>query len=46
MGDSPCSMLAHQNTVQLVCYAEHVGNDPELAKRPIGFIWPDRDEQI
>lgn len=46
MGDSPCSMLAHQNTVQLMCYAEHVGEDPDLAKHPIGFIWPDRDEQI
>jgi hypothetical protein len=45
MGDSPCSLLAHQGTVQLVCFAEQIAN-PEAAKYPIGFIWPDRDEQI
>lgn len=46
MGDSPCSLLAHQGTVQLVCFAEHVGDDEEFVKRPIGFIWPDKQEVI
>lgn len=47
MGDRPCSLLAHQNTVQLVCHAIQVENTEEAAaKHPIGFIWPDHDEEI
>ena len=46
LGDSPCSMLAHQGTVQLVCYAELRGENPELEHNPIGFIWADHDEKI
>lgn len=47
MGDRPCSLLAHQNTVQLVCHAIQVENTEDAAaKYPIGFIWPDRDEEI
>lgn len=45
MGGNPCSLLAHQSTVQLICYAVDTENE-EVAPRPIGFIWPDRDEQI
>jgi hypothetical protein len=45
LGASPCSLLAHQGTVQLICYAEHV-DEEEPEKRPIGFIWPDHDEEI
>lgn len=44
LGDSPCSILAHQGTVQLICHAVRVDEDEE--PRPIGFVWPDRDEQI
>ncbi len=44
MGDSPCSLLAHQGTVQLVCHAVRVVDEQE--QRPIGFIWPDRNEQV
>lgn len=46
MGDSPCSLLAHQGTVQLVCFAEQLTDPQEQVRHPIGFIWPDRDEQI
>lgn len=34
---SPCSMLAHQSTVQLLCYAEEIVENQ--TKNPIGFIW-------
>ncbi len=48
--DVPCSMLAHQGTIQLVCYAKELNElwDKELerAKNPIGFIWADHDEEI
>lgn len=45
MGGNPCSLLAHQNTVQLICYAVSVEED-EDTHHPIGFIWPDRDEVV
>jgi hypothetical protein len=44
LGDSPCSILAHQGTVQLICHAVRVDEDDE--PRPIGFVWPDRDEKV
>lgn len=45
---NPCSVLAHQDTVQLMCYAERIdeAEDEELPHRPIGFIWPDHNESI
>jgi hypothetical protein len=47
MGDSPCSLLAHQDTVQLVCHAIHNESaEDEPKHNPIGFIWPDHDEEI
>jgi hypothetical protein len=47
MGDSPCSLLAHQDTIQLVCHAIHnMAQDDEPRHNPIGFIWPDHDEEI
>ena len=48
MGDSPCSLLAHQDTIQLVCHAIHNGdnNEDEPRHNPIGFIWPDHNEEI
>lgn len=45
LGGNPCSMLAHQNTVQLICYAINDKEDEEN-HHPIGFIWPDRDEVV
>ncbi|MES2603415.1 MAG: hypothetical protein V4603_00665 [Pseudomonadota bacterium] len=45
LGGNPCSMLAHQNTVQLICHAVSVVEEAEV-HRPIGFIWPDRDEVV
>ena len=33
----PCSLLAHQATFQLLCYAEEI--KPDAPRRPIGFIW-------
>lgn len=48
--DIPCSMLAHQDTIQLICHAVELDGDTdeeqEKAKNPIGFIWADRDEEI
>jgi hypothetical protein len=32
-----CSLLAHQSTIQLLCYAEEV--KPDVPRNPIGFIW-------
>jgi len=46
MGDSPCSILAHQDTVQLICHAVATDVEAEFAPRPIGFIWPDHNEKI
>ena len=33
----PCIVLAHQSTVQLMCYVQPI-NPPEVPKRKIGFI--------
>jgi hypothetical protein len=45
MGESPCSILAHQDTIQLVCHA--ICTDPEEEEpHPIGFIWPDHKEKV
>tara|TARA_R110002110_G_scaffold414951_1_gene646885 strand:- start:175355 stop:175843 length:489 start_codon:yes stop_codon:yes gene_type:complete len=48
--DIPCSMLAHQDTIQLVCYAVELGTEndkeEEFKRNPIGFIWADHNEEI
>lgn len=48
--DIPCSMLAHQDTIQLICHAVELDDQAdeieERAKNPIGFIWADHDEEI
>jgi hypothetical protein len=48
--DIPCSMLAHQNTIQLVCYAVELDTEKEhseeVVHNPIGFIWADHEEEI
>jgi hypothetical protein len=46
IGDNPCSVLAHQGTIQLMCYAVSTDAEEEYEHRPIGFIWPDHDESI
>ncbi|MES2624587.1 MAG: hypothetical protein V4628_04870 [Pseudomonadota bacterium] len=48
MGDSPCSLLAHQDTIQLICHAIHntATEEDEPKHNPIGFIWSDHDEEI
>ena len=37
LNGGPCSMMAHQSTVQLLCYGEEIVE--EVTKNPIGFIW-------
>lgn len=37
MNGAPCSLLAHQSTVQLLCYGEEVNAD--APRNPIGFVW-------
>ncbi len=37
VGDAPCILLAHQATVQILCYVEEI-QPPEKPKRNIGFI--------
>jgi hypothetical protein len=44
MGDAPCSLLAHQSSIQLLCYAEEVAKDEP--RNPIGFVWDDRCVQV
>jgi len=41
---SPCTLFAHQSTVQMMCYATEIRE--EEPRNPIGFIWPDRDEEV
>jgi len=41
---SPCSLLAHQSTVQLLCYAVEITE--ETPSRPIGFIWPGHNIEV
>jgi hypothetical protein len=33
----PCSLLAHQSTIQLLCFAE--AEKVDMPSNPIGFIW-------
>lgn len=45
LGENPCSVLAHQDTIQLICHA--ICTDPEEEEpHPIGFIWPDHNEKV
>jgi len=41
--NSPCMMLAHQNTLQLLCYVEQM-SEPEKEKAPIGFQYQGQQE--
>jgi hypothetical protein len=39
-----CSLLAHQSTVQMLCYAEEITE--ETPKQPIGFIWDNNKIEV
>ena len=42
--ENPVTLFAHQSTVQMMCFATEVKE--EKAANPIGFIWPDHDEEV
>lgn len=44
MGDNPCMVLAHQSTVQLLCFVEKV--EKEEFRRQIGFIIDGEETQV
>lgn len=44
MDDAPCSLLAHQSTVQLLCYAEKI--EAGRPRNPIGFVWDDNSLEV
>ena len=44
LADTPCMILAHQATIQLLCYIEKV--EKEEHRRRIGFIIDGKEEQI
>lgn len=46
MQGAPCSFLAHQSTVQMLCYAEEILAEEAPKKRTIGFIWPDNNIEV
>jgi len=41
---NPVTLFAHQSTVQMMCFAMEIREAEE--RNPIGFIWPDREEDI
>ncbi len=45
LAGSPCSLLAHQSTVQMLCHAIEI-NPEEEPSRPIGFIWSDHNDEV
>jgi hypothetical protein len=44
LNGAPCSLLAHQSTVQMLCYGEEITE--ETPSRPIGFIWTGHNVQV
>jgi hypothetical protein len=40
----PCALLAHQSTIQILCYGPKV-QEP-ISKRPIGFFWDENEIEI
>jgi hypothetical protein len=44
LNGAPCSVLAHQTTFQLLCYAEEV--KPEVVRNPIGFVWGNEKVEV
>lgn len=44
LGGNPCMVLAHQSTVQLLCYIEDI--EEEENRRTIGFIIDGKEQQV
>lgn len=44
MNGAPCTVLAHQSTVQMLCHA--IKLEPEIPARPIGFIWEGNEVEV
>ena len=44
LNGAPCTILAHQSTVQMLCHAVKI--EPEIPSRPIGFIWEDNEVEV
>lgn len=44
LNGSPCSLLAHQSTVQMLCYGEE--QTEEKKSNPIGFIWDNNNVEV
>jgi hypothetical protein len=44
LNGAPCSLLAHQSTVQMLCYGEEISD--ATPKNPIGFIWSDNKVEV
>jgi len=44
LDDRPCSLLAHQSTVQMLCYGEE--QNKEKPSNPIGFLWENNSVEI
>ncbi len=44
MNGSPCSLLTHQSTVQMLCYGEEITE--EAPRYPIGFIWDNNKVEV
>jgi hypothetical protein len=44
LNDAPCSLLAHQSTVQILCFGQELVEAEE--RRPIGFIWPENEVEV
>jgi hypothetical protein len=40
----PCALLAHQSTVQILCYGPKI--KPEVKKMPIGFFWDENELEV
>ena len=43
---SPVTLFAHQSTVQMMCHAIEIKQEEAEKPNPIGFIWPDHDEEV
>ena len=44
LNGSPCAMLAHQSTIQILCVAQQITGDSP--RNPIGFIWQDHKIEV
>ena len=44
LNGAPCSLLAHQSTVQILCFGQELVEKEE--RRPIGFIWPENEVEV